>query len=273
MVDVREKAKAYIDRIPAAGLSSKDNPQQFESFVGKAPAPQPGKKGYTSRQEQMEASGYKMTFCNEFAGEFGRAMTGTYMGALDLRTFILKTHDNGKKAYSWVNSDSGQQPKIGDILYSDKPHPHLGVSRGVENGKLLKVEAGQGGKNYQQDFLKFTDSKWAPSDYIGWIDIDLFVNGKKGLTELSPVGKWTVLGDKKRYRWAYAFEENGKVRWFDIFNGMHGDGVWNFQGEFLFINWFSGSYDKWKLPVNFEKMTGSETSKGEGTIDIEASKQ
>lgn len=278
MSTARDKAKIYLARVPSTGwLSSRDQPDEFDALVGRAPRQPPDRRqpkisGYDTRQEQMEASGWQMTFCNEFAGECARFSTNVYMGALNLEDWILK----GPKAYAWIDSASGKEPQFGDIFYVLRPHRHLGVSRGVKAGKHLMVEAGQGGINFKEDRLAYTEAAWDPANYAGWVDIDLFVDGpaEDTTTPTSPVGKWTVWGDRRRYRWTYTFvEKNNRVTWVDVFNGMSGGGTWLYEGEYLQINWDSGSWDKWKLPVNPAGMTGSEHMRGEGVIDIQASKQ
>lgn len=278
MGTAREKAKIYLARVPSTGwLSSRDHQEKFDGLVGQAPRRPtdrklPRESGYDTRQDQMAASGWQMTFCNEFAGECARFCTNVYMGALNLEDWILK----GNKPYAWIDADSGKQPQFGDIFYVLSPHRHLGVSRGVKDGVHLKVEAGQGGIHYKEDRLAYTQSQWNPAEYAGWVDIDLFVDGPAAdtVTPNSPIGKWTVWGDRRRYRWNYTFvEKNNRVTWVDVFNGMSGGGTWLYEGDYLQINWDSGSKDFWKLPVNPAGMKGWEHMKGEGEISIEASKQ
>jgi hypothetical protein len=270
MTPLRNKAKVYLNPIPDGGLSSLTDQDQFEAFVGKGPRRDDGSLIYPSRQAQMEASGWQMTMCNEFAGEFGRFITGgTYLGSLNLEDMILKS----AKAYAWVDSDDDVKPQFGDIYYVIRGHRHLGVSCGVHSGRHYKVEAGQGGINFKQDFIKWTDSLWDPNDYAGWLDIDRYMGPAPSTTPLSPVGKWTVWGARRRYRWTYTFDGKGNVTWMDVFNGMYGGGTWRFDSHYLLIDWHSGSKDIWNLPVNFAGMTGIEDMKSEGTIDIQASKQ
>jgi hypothetical protein len=265
---LRAKGKAHLAPIPDGGLGSSDNPDEFDRYAGK-PRRADGSLMYPSRQAQMEASGWQMTFCNEFAGEFGRYVTGTYLGALNLEDFILKS----SKAYAWVESEDGVTPQFGDIYYVIRGHRHLGVSCGVHNGRHYTIEAGQGGTHYKQDFIRWNDAPWDPNAYAGWLDIERYMGAPPSSQPLSPVGKWTVWGAHRKYRWTYTFDKNGTVVWMDVFNGMYGSGHWYFDSHYLLIDWHSGSKDIWNLPVNFDGMTGIEDMKVEGTIDIQASKQ
>ncbi|MDB5512057.1 MAG: hypothetical protein JWR08_1540 [Enterovirga sp.] len=267
----REKAKGILERIPKSGLSSLTNPAEFESFVGGPPLRKDGTKIYESRQKQMEATNYAMTFCNEFAGEFGRSVLGVYVGGIDLKSFVF----GSGKAYAWVDSSSGAEPKYGDIYFTNRPHQHLGVSRGVVGGRHHVAEAGQGGAIARQDYLKLSDSPWNPAAYVGWIDIDLWLSGsaEPAAPQLTPVGTWTVWGDKKRYRWTYTFSANNNVTWVDAFDSTEsGHGTWSFQGRYLLIMWKSGSSDLWNLPMNYASMTGIEDMKNGTKIDIQASR-
>jgi hypothetical protein len=262
---IRDRAWVYMSRVPADGLSSLANPKEFDGLVGHAPG------DFGTRQEQMASTGYQMTFCNEFAGETGRFAIGTYVGALDLKAWVAAS----AKPYAWVEVSSGAQPKKGDILYFFGKHRHLGVAVKVEGGKLYKVEAGQGGSFAKQDFLKWTDTAWPPSDLIGWLDIDLWEYGPD-FSESQPDigGDWTVWGDKRRFQWTYNFNtENATVTWRDVNDGsQHGAGKWRFADGKLKIDWKSGSTDTWDVPIKYDGTKGFEDMKGEGKMDIFATK-
>jgi len=263
MSRVRDRAWLYMSRVPKDGLSSRDDSDAFDALVGKAP-------GFASRQDQMKASNYVMTFCNEFAGECGRSSIHTYVGALDLRTWVKKS----PRPYAWVEPSSGSEPKKGDILYIHGQHQHLAVAVEVKGNFLYKVEAGQGGAKDKQDFLKWTKSPWPSDDLVGWLDIDLWEYGP-GYEDSQPdvEGDWTVWGDKRRFRWAYKFNaDDATVTWRDVFNGMHGKGTWRYEKDKLFIQWKSGSTDEWRLPLKFDGTEGFEDMKGEGKMDIFATK-
>ncbi len=262
-VPIRRQAQLHIDKIPPGGLGSDDNSAAFDSFVGKAPDP------YPTRQKQMEATGYKMTYCNEFAGEVARAVTKTYVGAINFKQWVLSN-----KSHAWIDSTSGAEPKYGDIFFTTLPHQHLGVSRGVRDGTHFTVEAGQGGIHYKQDFLKFLSNPWIRSHYSGWMDIELFMSAAPPTPAFSsPVGKWTVWGKHRTYRWTYTFSANHNVTWMDVFNGKWGSGKWSVDSRHLIIAWNSGSSDLWNLPINPSGMTGSADMQEEGKIDIQASMQ
>ncbi len=108
------------------------------------------------------------------------------------------------------------------------------------------------------------------------IDLDLFASPSAKITETSsPVGKWTVWGDNRRYRWTYTFfNDKSKFEWVDVFNdGMRGQGTWKIDSKSPIIFWNSGSVDLWDLPINFNGMTGIEDMKEKGKINIHATKQ
>jgi len=263
MSRVRERAWVYMSRVPKDGLSSLDDSDAFDALVGKAP-------GFASRQDQMAASNYVMTFCNEFAGECARFSIHTYAGALNLQAWVKAKG----KSYAWVDASSGSQPKKGDILYFRGKHEHLAVAVEVKGDVLYKVEAGQGGAYYKQDYLKWTNEPWPPATLVGWLDIDLWEYGP-GYEESQPdvEGEWTVWGDNRRYRWAYKFNaDNATVTWRDVFNGMHGQGTWRYANDKLLIDWKSGSTDVWDLPLKFDGTIGVEDMKGEGKMDLFATK-
>ena len=117
MSKIRDRAWVFMSRVPQAGLSSLTDSTAFDALVGAAP-------GYENRQAQMKATDYTMTFCNEFAGNIGRLTIGTYVGALDLKQWVLAS----KRPYAWVEASSGSLPKRGDILYFFGKHRHLGVA-------------------------------------------------------------------------------------------------------------------------------------------------
>ncbi|WP_306225271.1 hypothetical protein [Bosea beijingensis] len=277
MSKARDRARQFCAKVPPSGFGSRDNSLAFDNMVGPGPLKKGEdgrmKKVFENRQKEGENSNWQRTFCNDFAGECSRFSTnGSYLGNIipTLKEATLK----GPKPYAWVDAGSGVEPDYGDILgFQIGKNMHLGVAVGVKGGRLHKIEAGQGGVNFGQDFIKWTSSTWpSPPNLVGWVNIDLWCYGKAYSSgQTSPEGLWTVWMNKRTARYAYKFGET-TVTWRDVFNGQTGSGTWSFEDEGLVIRWKSGTKDVWDLPLDYGGTAGYEQSPGAGRLDIFATK-
>lgn len=70
------------------------------------------------------------------------------------------------------------------------------------------------------------------------------------------VGVWKVTANGKIYK--YAFYDNGSCSWWKNMNMLNPDGAgrWSINGDYLEINWDSGSYERWDMPISTENQKG-----------------
>jgi hypothetical protein len=191
---VRDKAKAFLDQLPAnvpvtsnggtAALFTKLTGSSHEWLQARWKIEDVAKA--KARAEGKTTKGLPTTTtCNGFVGQLGAAIKSPIaLGQFDIEK-KLKAAGLGD---AWVPASSGARPGYGDVF---KPVSfHMGVSLDFVGDLWNTAESGQGGPgvNYTAgfDIVKRKQAPWNPASLEGWVDIEILMK----IAQKAP--KWMI---------------------------------------------------------------------------------
>ncbi len=200
-MDVRARAKAYLDAVPPLGqqiTSTGATAGLFTKLTGTTHA----------TLAQNWAGGGIRTTCNDFVGTFARAMgTKEYLGRFDLATYLPKIG----KGHAWVPAKSGARPGYGDLVRFASFH--MGVSLDFDGGTWNTVESGQGGPKAGCDIIKRKQREYDAGKIEGWVDLAVYLDvpAQKGPMPEELAGWWKVMWRGEAFY--YYFTPDRRVVW------------------------------------------------------------
>lgn len=189
MVDVRQRAKEFLDKVPPNTdvTSNGATAALFTTLTGWSheklqttwaaediPKAARRKKAEEEKKPVSYAGLATTTTCNEFVGQMSGFIPLPFnCGRFDIEK-ELKRLGLGD---AWIPANSGKKPGVGDVF---KPKRfHLGVSRDFEGDMWNTTESGQGGpgSDYKtgKDIIRRKRQPWDPNSLEGWVDIELLV--------------------------------------------------------------------------------------------------
>jgi hypothetical protein len=222
MVDVRQKAREFLDQLPpnvnvtsngsTAALFTKLTGSSHEWLQARWAIEDEAKA--LRRAEGKSTKGLPTTTtCNGLVGQLGIAIGSPIaLGQFDIEQ-KLKAAGMGE---AWIPAASGKKPGYGDVF---RPVSfHMGVSLDfVGNDTWNTAEAGQGGPGDHYatafDIVKRKQQPWNPANLQGWVDIEILLKvGQKAPKWM--IGWWRFeVGATKEFVW---LPERGSVRAFTM---------------------------------------------------------
>jgi hypothetical protein len=221
MVDVRAKARTFLDQLPAdvPVTSNGSTGALFTTLTGSS---------HNWLQERWKAEDIEKakrrnavppqstkglpttTTCNGLAGQVGIAIGSPIaLGQFDIEK---KLKDAGM-GDAWIPASSGKRPGYGDVF---RPLTfHIGVSLDFVGDLWNTAESGQGGPGVDYtkgfDIVKRKQQTWDPSKLQGWVDIEILMKlGRKAPKWL--IGWWRFeVGPTKEFVY---LPERGSARGF-----------------------------------------------------------
>lgn len=194
MVDVREKARTFLDQLPpnvnvtsnggTAALFTKLTGSSHEWLQARWKIEDVAKA--KARAEGRTTKGLPTTTtCNGFVGQLGAAIKSPIaLGQFDIEK-KLKAAGLGE---AWIPASSGKRPGYGDVFKPVKFH--MGVSLDFTGDLWNTAESGQGGPgaNYTAgfDMVKRKQTPWDPASLEGWVDIEILMK----IAQKAP--KWMI---------------------------------------------------------------------------------
>lgn len=194
MVEVRQKAKEFLDQLPpnVDVTSNGSTAALFTKLTGvshdtlQTTWKQEDVAKAKRRAEGKSTAGLPTTTtCNAFAGKLGAHIGSPIsLGQFDIEQ-KLKRAGLGE---AWIPASSGKRPGYGDVFRPLKFH--MGVSLDFAGDQWNTAESGQGGPGPDytkgRDIVKRKQQPWDPASLQGWVDIAILMK----IVQKAP--KWMI---------------------------------------------------------------------------------